>query len=69
MAYQVYFPESGKRADAVVVGLEVHFSHGVGSIRMRSTQTAVAAIRRAYPQAAIYERGKFGFVPSDRRIA
>lgn len=69
MAYTIYFPQTGRKHEAAVVGLEVHFSGGVESIRMRSTQTAVAAIKRAYPQAAIYERGRFGFMPADRRIA
>lgn len=68
MSYQVFFPKTGKRADAVVVGLEVYFSHGVESIRLRSRETAVRGIKRAYPEAAIYEQGRFGFMPSARRI-
>lgn len=69
MAYTVVFPETGRKHEAAVVGLEVHFSGGVESIRMRSTQTAVKAIKRAYPTAAVYERGRFGFMPAEQRIA
>lgn len=69
MSYQVYFPSSRKTAQAVVVGLEVYFSHGVEPIRLRSRETAVRGITRHYPGAAVYEQGRFGFVPSARRIA
>lgn len=69
MAYRVYFPESRKTAEAVVVGLEVYFSHGVEPIRLRSRETAVKGIVRQYPGAAVYEAGRFGFVPAARRIA
>lgn len=69
MSYQVYFPETRKTAQAVVVGLEVYFSHGVESIRLRSRETAAKGITRQYPGAAVYESGRFGFVPAARRIA
>lgn len=58
MSYQVYFPHSEVMAHAVVMDLAVHFSHGIDSVRLRSTETAVNGIQRAYPTALIYERGK-----------
>jgi hypothetical protein len=55
MSYQVYFPEFDVTADAVVMDLAVHFTRGIESIRLRSTETAVNGIRRAFPDVEIYQ--------------
>ena len=60
MSYRVYFPESGLEAQAVVMDLAVHFSRGIDSIRLRSTETAARGITRAYPGVEVYD--------GDRRI-
>ena len=61
MSYQVYFPETDTKAQAVVMDLAVHFSRGIDSIRLRSTETAARGITRAYPGVEVYD--------GDRRIA
>lgn len=61
MSYQVYFPETEVTAHAVVMDLAVHFDHGIDSIRLRSTETAVNGITRAFPGCEVYDR--------ERRIA
>jgi len=61
MSYQVYFPESDVLAYAVVRDLAVDFDHGIDSIRLRSTETAVRGITRAYPGVEVYD--------GERRIA
>lgn len=61
MSYQVYFPETDVTADALILDLTVHFTRGVESIRLRSTETAVRGIARAYPGCEIYD--------GERRVA
>ena len=58
MSYQVYFPESDVKATAVVMDLAVHFSRGIDSIRLRSTETAVRGILRAFPDAEVYDENR-----------
>lgn len=61
MSYRIVFPETETDAQAVVMDLAVHFSRGIDSIRLRSTETAVAGIRRAFPDAEIWQ--------GERRVA
>ena len=61
MSYRVIFPESYIDTTAVVMDLAVHFGRGVDSIRLRSTETAVNGIRRAYPDAEVWQ--------GERRVA
>lgn len=57
MSYQVVIrtEDAEIRADAVVMDLAVHFSKGVDSIRLRSTETAVNGIRRHFADCEIYQ--------------
>lgn len=43
------------RATACVLDLYVHFSHGIDSIKLRSVETAVNAIKRQYPTSQVFE--------------
>lgn len=58
---RVYFPGSDMMAYACVMDLTVHFDHGIESIRLRSTETAVRGITRNYPGVEVYD--------GDRRVA
>lgn len=55
MSYRIVFPESDLTAQAVVMDLAVHFSRGIDSIRLRSTETAVNGIKRNWPDAEIWQ--------------
>jgi hypothetical protein len=55
MTYRIRFPKTGVIAEAVVMDLAVHFTRGIDSIRLRSTETAVRGITRAYPGVEVYD--------------